>query len=169
MQATVQQVQVWALAEQMLKRNKSPGEEERAVTAGKETPKGIVNGDVIYTLSIGESMPLTTIGNKVEVPCAPFHRHGIRCKHSKCNKLHTPLKKFSPESQWAWIQHLKTCNTIYLNPRHVKMSANEEKFVRVSKAGAGQDAPREAGAAITPEKKWVPLGSPEDRKRLFKS
>ena len=127
----------------MLKCNKSPREEERAATAGKEAPKDNVDGDVMCTLSIGEPMPLPTIGNKAEVPCAPFHRHGIRCKRSKCNKSHTPLEKLSPESQRAWIQHLKTCNAIYLNPRRVKISADGEKFVRVSKAGAGQEAPRD--------------------------
>ena len=152
-QATIQWVQVWALAEQMLKRNKSPRKEGRAATAGKEAQKGNVDGDVMCTLSIGKPMPLPTIGNKAKVPCAPFHRHGICCKRSKCNKSHTPLEKLSPKSQRAWIQHLKTCDKVYLNSRRIEMSTDGEKFMRVAKAGADQNTPREAGAAITLEKK----------------
>ena len=123
-QATLQRVQLRELVEQMPKRNKSPREEGCAATTGKEAPKGNVDGDVMCTLSIGELMPLPTIGNKAEVPCAPFHRHGIRCRRNNCSKSHTPLEKLSPESQRAWIQHLKTGNTIYLNRRRIEMSAD---------------------------------------------
>ena len=86
-------------------------------------------------------MPLPRLANKAEWPCAPYYRQGTRCKRKVCNRAHIPIDNLSPESQKAWMDHVRANRgTIYFNHRRVKIMAEE---LKKPKAGATKPAPGE--------------------------
>ena len=96
-------------------------------------------GDLVCLLPGDEQMPLPRLANKAEWPCAPYYRQGTRCKRKVCNRAHIPIDNLSPESQKAWMDHVRANHgTIFFNHRRVKIMAEE---LKKTKAGATKPAP----------------------------
>ncbi len=66
-------------------------------------------GDILFSGRDDQKMPLPTIPNRDEVPCAAHYREGHLCrKGDKCKYSHTRINNLSPESQKIWQQHVWT-------------------------------------------------------------
>ena len=61
-----------------------------------------------------------------------------RCKRPRCNRAHIFIDDLSPESQKAWMDHMRDTPTIYFNPQRVKIMAEE---LKKPKSGAAKPPP----------------------------
>ena len=65
-------------------------------------------------------MPLPTISNKDEQPCAAHYRDGARCRRKTCNYSHQSIDKLSAKSKDEWRQFVLDNESIKFNPKRVK-------------------------------------------------
>ena len=93
-------------------------------------------------------MPLPTINDKKEWPCAPYYRVGLRCKHgAECRRAHIPIDDLSPESQKIWMDHVRATPTIHFNPKRVKIMAAELMKPAATTKLNGRDTGTQGAAA----------------------
>ena len=148
--AALQREQVRTMAADLARRARPARDDarERAQPQERRPPRvgrdeGDMDGDVYCTLPKEDRMPLPTINNKKEWPCAPYYRVGLRCKHgAECRRAHIPIDDLSPESQKIWMDHVQATSTIHFNPKRVKIMATE----LVKPAAATKPAGRDTGA-----------------------
>ena len=88
-----------------LKRN-APGQTDKAPkdkSKGKGGTERDTKGDIIFEGT--GPMPLPTITNATEQPCAPHIRHGKYCTRSNCG--HKPLDRCTKTTQDEWFAFVK--------------------------------------------------------------